>query len=62
MDKIANIVYMNKKTLQKHDISFKFVVDEKHAMQVAKKLRPRYHKILSVSVSMVVELDRKAIE
>jgi len=53
---IVKIVYMDKRTLQKHEVSFPNVVDEKHAMKIAKKLRPKYHKIVSVSVSIVVDL------
>lgn len=46
----AKIRYQDKKTLQIKDVTFPCVSNE-HAMKIAKKLRPKYHKIVSVSVT-----------
>jgi len=52
----VKIIYMDKRTLEKHEVSFPNAVDQKHAMQIARKLRPKFHKIVSVSMSIVVDL------
>jgi len=58
MSKIAAvIIYRDKRTLEEYRVEFAEVVDEKHAMKIAKKLRPKYHKIVQVSISVAVKLD-----
>lgn len=52
---IAVIVYMNKKSLEYSEVRMQ-VVDEKHAKQVAKKLRPRNSKLISINLEYKVNL------
>lgn len=52
---IATVVYEDKRTLKRTEIIFG-VVDIKHAEKNAKKLRPRYSKIVNISVALSVNV------
>lgn len=54
----AKIIYQDKRTLQKSEVTTA-CIDEKHAMQIAKKLRPRYAKLVSVVLSIAIQLPQK---
>lgn len=47
------ITYENKKTLARHDLTFKYALDEKHALKIAKKLRPKFHRIVAVNLFQI---------
>lgn len=47
-DYIVRIIYQDRRTGNKHKVTFRYATDENHAMRIAKKLRPKYHKILLV--------------
>jgi hypothetical protein len=53
---IAEITFRHKQTAE--DLKFRFnVVDEKHAMKIAKKIRPRYCKLLKVVLISESQLE-----
>ncbi len=61
------ITYEDKKTLERHDLIFKYASDEKHAMKIAKKLRPKFHRIVSVTLFQLTtppsqEIDESIFE
>jgi hypothetical protein len=45
---VVKITYEHKDTLERHDVSFKYALDASHALKIAKKLRPKRCKIVSV--------------
>lgn len=52
----ATIVYQNRRTLQKHEL--KCYCDEiKDAKLLATIFRPKWHKIISVSVSSAINIE-----
>lgn len=53
--KIAVITYKNKQSGNESEVRME-VVDEKHAKQVAKKLRPRHAKLVSIRLEYKVNL------
>lgn len=55
---IATVVWENRKTREKSETKFE-CVDINHAKLIAKKIRQRGTKIISVSVSVTIDVGQK---